>query len=177
MTGLPSWLSELAIPILWWLWLGPSLQSLEKWPLQGIQSTSFQIHTSPVSRKSYEVRGGLVPCGQLLSVPLVFLWRWGCCPSKPLLHFCDQVFKDVIVWKVAGLLVNPKNMTRGSKSPQFVWKAAFHLSPSFMWTLLKPQQTSSLVKYLAPWSLLTSLEMRGSVRGHPIPSQPLGHFL
>src|SRR5882724_8194155 len=38
---------------------------------------------------------------------------------------------SIIVWKVAGLFIKPKNITRGSKSPQFSQKAAFHLSPSF----------------------------------------------
>ena len=55
----------------------------------------------------------------------------------------------IIVWKVAGLFVRPKNMTRGSYRPQLVQKAAFHSSPSFMRTLLYPQQTSSFEKYLA----------------------------
>ncbi|KAF8529937.1 hypothetical protein JB92DRAFT_2858824 [Gautieria morchelliformis] len=45
----------------------------------------------------------------------------------------------IIVWKVAGLFVSPKNMTRGSYRPLFVRKAAFHSSPSFMRTLLYPQ--------------------------------------
>ena len=31
--------------------------------------------------------------------------------------FIDEVLEDVVVWKVAGLLVRPKNMTRGSKRP------------------------------------------------------------
>jgi len=35
----------------------------------------------------------------------------------------------IIVWKVVGLLVIPKNITRGSKRPQLVRKAAFHSSP------------------------------------------------
>ena len=58
----------------------------------------------------------------------------------------------IIVWKVAGLLVIPKNITRGSKRPRLVQKAAFHLSPGLMCILLKPQQTSSFVKYRAPRS-------------------------
>jgi len=61
---------------------------------------------------------------------------------------------SIMVWNVAGLLHSPKNITSGLKSPQFVQNAAFHSSPSFIWTLLNPQQTSSLVKYLAPLSLL-----------------------
>src|SRR5882724_9933850 len=45
----------------------------------------------------------------------------------------------IIVWNVAGLFVRLKNMTRGSKRPQFVQKAAFHSSPSLIQTLLYPQ--------------------------------------
>jgi len=43
-----------------------------------------------------------------------------------------------MVWNVAGLLHSPKNITSGSKSPRFVRNAAFHSSPSFIWTLLNP---------------------------------------
>jgi len=68
---------------------------------------------------------------------------------------------SIMVWNVAGLLHSPKNMTNSSKSPRFVQNAAFHSSPSFIWTLLNPHQTSCLVKYLAPLSLFMSLEMRG----------------
>src|SRR5258707_2631689 len=39
----------------------------------------------------------------------------------------------IMVWKVAGELHSPKNMMSGSKSPQFMEKAAFHLSPSLRW--------------------------------------------
>ena len=46
------------------------------------------------------------------------------------------VRKDEDVWNMAGLLVRPKYMMRGLNSPQFVWKAAFHLSPSWIQTLL-----------------------------------------
>src|SRR5262245_15109571 len=55
----------------------------------------------------------------------------------------------IIVWKVAGELVSPKNMTSGSKRPRFVLKAALNSSPSLMRILLYPHRTSSLVKYLA----------------------------
>ena len=58
----------------------------------------------------------------------------------------------IMVWKVVGLLVIPKNIMRGSKRPQLVQKAAFHLSPGLMHILLKPQRMSSFVKYLAPQS-------------------------
>ena len=65
-----------------------------------------------------------------------------------------------MVWKVAGLLVIPKNITRGSNRPQLVWKAIFYLSLGLIQMLLKPQWTSSLVKYLALQSWNTSLDVR-----------------
>ena len=67
----------------------------------------------------------------------------------------------IIVWKVARLLVIPKNITRGFNIPQLVQKAAFYSSPGLMQMLLKPQQISSLVKYLAPQSWDMSLEISG----------------
>ena len=67
----------------------------------------------------------------------------------------------IIVWKVARLLVILKNITKGSNKPRLVWKAAFYSSLGLIWTLLKPQQTSSLVKYFALWSCDTSLEISG----------------
>ena len=65
----------------------------------------------------------------------------------------------IMVWKVARLLVISKNITKGSNRPQLVQKAAFHSFLGLMQTLLKPQRTSSLVKYLAPQSCDTSLEI------------------
>src|SRR5882724_6361111 len=53
----------------------------------------------------------------------------------------------IIVWKVVGLLVKLKNITKGSKRPHFVLKVAFHLSPSLICMLLYPQWI--FVKYLA----------------------------
>ena len=67
----------------------------------------------------------------------------------------------IIVWKVAGLLVIPKNITKGPNRPQLVQKTAFHSSLGLMRTLLKPQRTSSLMKYLAPQSWNISLEISG----------------
>ena len=67
----------------------------------------------------------------------------------------------IIVQKIARLLVIPKNITKGSNKPQLVQKVVFHLFPGLMHILLKPQQMSSLVKYLALGSYNTSLEMRG----------------
>ena len=37
----------------------------------------------------------------------------------------------IIVWKVAGELVNPKDITLGSNNPLLVMNAAFHSSPDF----------------------------------------------
>ena len=67
----------------------------------------------------------------------------------------------IMVWKVVGLLVMPKNITKGSNRPQLVQKAVFHSSPGLMRMLLKPQRTSSLVKCLALQSCDTSLEISG----------------
>ena len=58
-------------------------------------------------------------------------------------------------------MVIPKNIIRGSKRPQLVQKAAFYSSLGLMHILLKPQQTSSFMKYLAPRSWKTSLKIRG----------------
>ena len=71
----------------------------------------------------------------------------------------------IMVWKEAGLLVGPKNMTRGSKRPQFVWKVAFHSSPSLIHTLLYPQHTSSFVKYLALESEIQLIMSGTTVQG------------
>src|SRR5258708_2583244 len=68
----------------------------------------------------------------------------------------------IIIWKVAGELHSPKNMTSGLKSPQFVEKAAFHSSPSFSWTLLKPQWRSKVVNHSTSQSLVSMSETNGS---------------
>src|SRR5260221_8178569 len=56
----------------------------------------------------------------------------------------------IIIWKVAGELVSPKNITVGSKSPLGVRNAAFHSSPSLMRTLLYPQRMLNFVKRVHP---------------------------
>jgi len=61
----------------------------------------------------------------------------------------NLILSSIMVWKVAGEFVKPKNMTVGLKRPRLVLKAAFHSSPSLIRTLLYPQRTSSFVKYLA----------------------------
>ena len=69
----------------------------------------------------------------------------------------------VIIWKVAGELVRPKNMTRGSNNPLFVTKAAFHSSPSLIRKLLYPHLTSNLVKSVLPLVQLMSWGISGRV--------------
>src|SRR5258708_369398 len=73
-----------------------------------------------------------------------------------------QRMSFIIVWKVAGELHSPKNMTRGSNSPWFMEKAAFHSSPSFSQTLLKPQQRSKVVNHSTSRSLVSTSETSGS---------------
>src|SRR6267154_4810404 len=68
---------------------------------------------------------------------------------------------SIMVWKVAGELVSPKNITVGSKSPLFVLKAAFHWSPSLMQILLYPHRTSNLVNHCFLMSWVTSFLMSG----------------
>ena len=51
---------------------------------------------------------------------------------------CRLKIVFIIIWKVAGELVSPKNITVGSNSPSGVRKAAFHLSPGLMRMLLYP---------------------------------------
>ena len=65
----------------------------------------------------------------------------------------------IIIWKVAGEFVSPKNMTIGSKSPSGVRKAAFHLSPSLIWILLYPHQMLNFMNREHPVSLSTTDEM------------------
>ena len=68
---------------------------------------------------------------------------------------------SIIFWNVAGELDIPKNITVGSKSPRLVLNAAFHSSPFLIRILLYPHRTSIFEKYLAPFNLSMSLEMRG----------------
>ena len=68
--------------------------------------------------------------------------------------FLNMVF--IIIWKVAGEFVSPKNMTIGSNSPSGVKKAAFHLSPGLIQMLLYPYLTLNFVKRVQPlrWSMV-----------------------
>ncbi|KAF9796980.1 hypothetical protein IEO21_10923 [Rhodonia placenta] len=68
----------------------------------------------------------------------------------------------IMAWKVAGELVRPKNITRGSYSPWLVTKAAFHSSPALIRMLLYPHRTLNFVKSVAPRSLSTISAISGS---------------
>ena len=74
---------------------------------------------------------------------------------------CLQNIVFIIIWKVAGELVSPKNITVGSKSPSGVRKATFHLTPGLMLMLLYPQCMLNLVNKEHPASLSTTDGMRG----------------
>jgi len=52
------------------------------------------------------------------------------------LAICVQNRVFIMVWKVAGELVRPKNITVDSNSSSLVVKAAFHLCPFFILTAL-----------------------------------------
>ena len=74
---------------------------------------------------------------------------------------CQQKMVFIIIWKVAGEFVNPKNITVSLKSPSGVRKAAFHSSPSLMRMLLYPHQMSNLVNREHPASLSTTEGISG----------------
>src|SRR6266850_1886658 len=74
---------------------------------------------------------------------------------------CAQKMWFIIIWKVAGELVKPKNMTNGSNSPSGVRKAAFHLSPSLIWILLYPHRMSNLVNRVHPVNWSTTCGISG----------------
>ena len=67
----------------------------------------------------------------------------------------------MVHWKVAGELVNPKNITQGSNRPLSVLKVAFHSSPSLIQILLYPHRMSNLVKRDRPWSCSRIVFIRG----------------
>ncbi len=67
----------------------------------------------------------------------------------------------IIIWKVAGELVSPKNITVGLNSPSGVKKAAFHSSPSLILMLLYPHLTSTLVNKVHPLRRLMTCGISG----------------
>jgi len=67
----------------------------------------------------------------------------------------------IIIWKVAGKFVKPKNMTVGSNNPSLVMKAAFHSSPFQMRTLLYPYRMSNLVNKALAQALFMSWGING----------------
>jgi len=64
--------------------------------------------------------------------------------------FIDEVFKMslIIVWKVAGLLVRPKNMTRAQRGPDLL-ESGLPLTPFLDSYVVVSPTTSNLVKYFA----------------------------
>ena len=53
-------------------------------------------------------------------------------------------------WKAAGALVSLKGMTRYSNNPSLVWKVVFHSLPGAIWSRLKADLRSSLLKTQQP---------------------------
>src|SRR5712691_2279102 len=80
--------------------------------------------------------------------------------KKPSMTSCRKMV-FIIIWKVAGELVSPKNMTVGSNSPSGVRNAAFHSSPVLIQMLLYPQRMSNLVNKVQPVSQLMTVGMSG----------------
>jgi hypothetical protein len=73
---------------------------------------------------------------------------------------CQKIM-FIIIWKVAGELVRPKNMTMGSNNPSGVRNAAFYSSPSFIWMLLYPHRMSNFVNSVHPASRSITDGIRG----------------
>src|SRR5580692_11614778 len=69
----------------------------------------------------------------------------------------------IIIWKVAGELVRPKNMTVGLNNPSGVRNAAFHLSPLQIRMLLYPQRMSNFVNKVHPLNRSIICGMRGEM--------------
>src|SRR6266404_6107500 len=67
----------------------------------------------------------------------------------------------IIIWKVVGEFVSPKNITVGSNKPSGVRNAAFHSSPSLILMLLYPHRTSTFVKRVHPLSRLMTWGISG----------------
>src|SRR6266436_866442 len=59
----------------------------------------------------------------------------------------------IIIWNIVGELHSLKNMTVGSNSPQLVWNAAFHSSPSLIHMLLTLRKVN-MCKYLPIGSII-----------------------
>jgi len=62
-----------------------------------------------------------------------------------------------MLWKVASELHILKNITIGLNNLKLVLKAAFHWSPSLIWTLLNAHVMSSFMKYFAPMPWMVSM--------------------
>ena len=68
-----------------------------------------------------------------------------------------------MVWKVAGELVSPKNITVGLYNPSLVMNAAFHPSFSLMRTSLYPHSILNPVNRVQScnWSMSWGIRGRG----------------
>ena len=67
----------------------------------------------------------------------------------------------IIVWKVTGEFVSPKNMTIGSNDPSSVINTAFYSSPFFIYTLLYPYLKSIFVNTFFIPMFSTISEIKG----------------
>ena len=74
---------------------------------------------------------------------------------------CHLKIVFIIIWKVAGEFVSPKNITVSSNSPSGVKKAAFHSSPGLIQMLLYPHWMSNFVNRMHPASWSTTEGMSG----------------
>src|SRR6266478_1516482 len=71
----------------------------------------------------------------------------------------------IIIWKVAGEFVSPKNITVGSNSPSGVRNVAFHSSPSLIRMLLYPHLTSTFVNSVHPRNRSMTWGINGDMFG------------
>src|SRR5882757_9212421 len=84
------------------------------------------------------------------------------------------------LWKVAGELQSPKNITRGMNVPNGVMNAARNWSSGLIRILLNSQRMSSLVKIMAEVRLIINWSMsgRGYITAHTnfLLSCNIGHY-
>ena len=80
-------------------------------------------------------------------------------------HFAsiDEVLQDffIIVWNIASELVSLKNITASLNDPFSVVNAAFHLSSSFIHTLLYPHHRSIFVNTFFVLIFYTMSKIKG----------------
>src|SRR6266851_4208944 len=83
------------------------------------------------------------------------------CTVSSQLAICVWNSVFIMVWKVAGELVRPKNIMVGSNSPSLVVKAAFHSCPFFTHTVLYPHLMSNFMKRVHPLRQLICCGIKG----------------